>query len=155
VARIYFCEIRKSKMAEQIAEKRKRGRPRKSLDAHRITGSLNVTRHAERLAAEVGEVATPPARRRPRELAPWAITFEYGTDYFRSLAEIGLVGHAIDDPKIRKAARDAWQRLGAEFLATREHDPHRDKPWALRKWGQPPACENPGADGKTNARGKR
>jgi hypothetical protein len=127
----------KCKMAE-IAEKRGRGRPRKSLALLRVLGAVNVTRHAERLADDAGEAPEQPLPKMPPEIKPWVMTFQYGRDYFQLLPEIGLKGNAVDDPKVRRAAREAWQRLGAKFLAAREPDPHGRTPWVLRKWGQPP-----------------
>jgi hypothetical protein len=53
------------------------------------------------------------------------------------LAVIGLKGDAVSDPKIRKAAKVAWQQYGVAFLAAREPDPHGRVPWAVRKWGDP------------------
>ena len=113
------------------------------MDLHRILNTVNTTRHHARLTGKVA----PPAPEPPPEVIPWRATFEYGRDYFHGLDEIGLSGHAIDDAKVRKAAREAWQRYGAEFLRTREPNPHRDKPWALRKWGEPPVINGQALDG--------
>lgn len=64
---------------------------------------------------------------RAAELEAWEVVFQTGRDFFGDLEDIGVE----DTPEAR---RDAWRRLGADFLASAAADP-----WALREYGEPNA----------------
>jgi hypothetical protein len=101
-------------MAE-VWEKRKRGRPRKSRDLLTVLGTLNSTRERAWHTAESKPLPKPPLN---PELDIWHMTFVCGYDFFHNLPEIGLRGDARVDPTVRRAAKAAWQRLGAAFMQT-------------------------------------
>ena len=65
------------------------------------------------------------------DLAAWEVLFESGHDFF------GKLGFR-DDAEARKAARWAWRRLGAAFLASHAEDPLKGGTWALETFGEPP-----------------
>jgi hypothetical protein len=81
------------------------------------------------------------------ELEGFTMVFTCGHDFF---SETGLVEPVhVWPPEKRPAAgkvwragvRDAWQRLGRRFLQTWEPEgppPHRQVPWALEQFGEPP-----------------
>ncbi len=77
----------------------------------------------------------PVKRRMPKkrttseaEAEAWEMMFECGTDYFSDLP-------FTNNDEARVAARGAWRRLGAIFLAQR---PANEKvPWALEEFGEP------------------
>jgi hypothetical protein len=60
------------------------------------------------------------------ELAAWEFAFLTGFDYCADLEPYGITGPG-QVPEA--AARDAWRRLGREFLNRR--DPNAPAPWAL------------------------
>ena len=63
------------------------------------------------------------------------MVFSSSYDYFADLKGIGVETDAYDRPD-RAAAEEAWHRLGARFLATR--DPREQRaPWALQQFGEP------------------
>src|SRR5262249_8593692 len=63
------------------------------------------------------------------ELKAWATAFTFSWDFFGDLKHYGLA----DDKAVRRAAKAAWKRLGARFMATWEPTPARKTPWALDK----------------------
>jgi hypothetical protein len=67
------------------------------------------------------------------ELQIWAAVFEWGTDYFHDLGALGLA----DSPAARKEAREAWKRLGADFMRSWQPKEGRERPWALVRFGPP------------------
>lgn len=73
------------------------------------------------------------------EVDAWSMYFQSGYDFFESLAAIGVATnhHGVPDVEI---AREAWQRLGADYLADwPSHNMSSDcEPHALRVFGQPP-----------------
>jgi hypothetical protein len=81
------------------------------------------------------------------ELESFRMVFTCGHDFF---SETGLVEpvHAWppeERPAVEKVWRagvkDAWHRLGRRFLETWEPEgppPHRQTPWALEQFGEPP-----------------
>lgn len=71
--------------------------------------------------------------RRPDELRAWSGFFKFGHDYFSDLTALDL--HSEADA--RKAAPEAWQRLGAAFLETWQPTSARQEPWALVEFGPP------------------
>ena len=69
-----------------------------------------------------------------RELAGWKMKFQTGYDYFGDLPDLGL----SEEKLTRAQIRDAWQRLGAAFLAGWEPNPKAPRPpWALEQFGPP------------------
>ncbi len=74
------------------------------------------------------------------EHAAWSDVFECQYDFFGELPSIGVKTDQYDlpDPKV---AAEAWQRLGAAFMAewrSRPHHPDESEPWALTTFGEPP-----------------
>jgi hypothetical protein len=69
-----------------------------------------------------------------REYVIWEALFATGGDYFREAGEIGLAVGAYGEVPI-EAAREAWQRLGARYMAENPRD--GSKPWALKTFGEP------------------
>ena len=67
------------------------------------------------------------------EVERWSMLFETSFDYFDALG----FGHA-NEASARDAAPEAWQRLGAQFLANRSENAAREIPWALEQFGSPP-----------------
>jgi hypothetical protein len=61
------------------------------------------------------------------ELKAWATAFTFSWDFFGDLKHYGLA----DDKAVRRAAKAAWKRLGARFMATWKLTPARKTPWAL------------------------
>jgi hypothetical protein len=145
--------IGENKMAE-MSEKRGRGRPRKPRELLKILGTINSTREKQRVRL-VREALLQPRPEPSPELAPWRMTFECGYDFFSDLCDIGLDGDAIDDAKVRKLAREAWKRLGAEFLRTREPENYPERPpWAMRQWGERPEINGAELAGESAAGSK-
>ena len=80
------------------------------------------------------------------ELSRFAMVFECGADYFgeTGLIEPVHVWPMENRPAVEKvwraAVRDAWQRVGWRFMETwdPEPPPHRQTPWALEQFGEPP-----------------
>jgi len=70
------------------------------------------------------------------ELAVWESVFDCGRDFFRELGEMGVASNDYGQPD-PDAAQEAWDRLGARYLAERKPD-HR-QPWALKTFGEPNA----------------
>ena len=71
------------------------------------------------------------------ELEAWETLFATGYDFF---GDLGL-HHKEHTPEARAAAKEAWHRLGANFLDNRA-DPSRadgwaGEPWALEEFGPP------------------
>lgn len=83
----------------------------------------------------------PARQRRPKrridkdaELAAWRMTFSSGFDYLR---ELSLFGIRTDD-QARIAARAAWRKHGAAFLALHWRPTlERPLPWAALEFGLP------------------
>jgi hypothetical protein len=68
------------------------------------------------------------------ECRAWEMVFECGTDYFNELRPLGLDTTA----KVRRAAKEAWQRLGGLYMRTRPPGAsNRETPWALEQFGPP------------------
>ena len=81
------------------------------------------------------------------ELEAFSMVFICGHDFFNEtgLVEPVHVWPLEDRPPAEKAWRAgvkaAWQRLGKRFLETWEPEgppPHRQTPWALIEFGEPP-----------------
>jgi len=90
-----------------------------------------------------------------RELEGWAEAFTWGTDFFHGLWSIGVTIEATKtwrDPQypamqhsnynevFRDKVREAWGRLGAEFMRQWPAigtDYNRETPWAMTEFGQP------------------
>ena len=68
------------------------------------------------------------------ELAAWNLTFTCGCDFFGQLAD---EWDFKTPDEVAAAAPNAWQRLGARFLAEWRPSVHRDEPWALEEFGPP------------------
>jgi hypothetical protein len=66
------------------------------------------------------------------ELEAWSMLFRCGYDFFGDLDHLGL-----DIDAKRRAAREAWRRLGAAFMTAWRPDTARQKPWALEQFGDP------------------
>lgn len=66
-------------------------------------------------------------------LFEWETVFSSEFDFFGELRDAGVETDEYGRPD-REVARQAWQRLGAEFLST-----FRDSytPWALAQFGEP------------------
>ncbi len=70
------------------------------------------------------------------ELEAWEMVFASGWDFFD---DVGRLGVPMEDHRPdRAAAEDAWNRLGARFLAAKA-DPVGGTPWALAEFGEPHA----------------
>lgn len=65
----------------------------------------------------------------------WSEFFRSGTDFFGDLHALGIHDHKA----AIKAARKAWRRYGARFMASWEPDVNVQVPWALEALGPPPA----------------
>lgn len=80
------------------------------------------------------------SRRRDQrsELDAWSMYFQSGYDFFDDLAAIGVVTNHHDVPDT-EVAREAWQRLGQEYMTDRpSQNTEADRePHALRVFGQP------------------
>jgi hypothetical protein len=80
------------------------------------------------------------------ELEAWRETFCSGFDFF-DLLPLGLEGDAAfaldrekpapGDVEVLVAAREAWARLGAAFLATWKPQAYLPEPWTLTAFGKP------------------
>ena len=85
------------------------------------------------------------------EMDAWRETFSSGFD-FGDLEVLGLSGEAAfglrapcpgdaerrqRDQATLTVAREAWQRLGAAFMASWEPEPYLPAPWALEAFGEP------------------
>jgi hypothetical protein len=128
-----------------------RGRPRKPLAYHLLTGGYRPSRHGplpgqptaeeKQQAKELDE----HAKKFAAELEQWAMLFRTGYDHFRHLAGIAVEPSLVWPPKNRPAAEktfrrqcaDAWKRLGPLFMQTWQADEVRAHPWAWEKWGDP------------------
>lgn len=71
------------------------------------------------------------------EIAAWAETFETGFDFFGDLEPFGFPAGSDSIRSIWKAAPEAWQRLGAVFLASWQPTAARSTPWAQEQFGEP------------------
>jgi hypothetical protein len=75
------------------------------------------------------------------ELEAWSMTFQSGYDFFSQLKPYGFSrshpGHDTDN--VRKAAREAWHRLGEQYMKTWVPGElgGRELPWAYKKFGAP------------------
>jgi hypothetical protein len=79
-------------------------------------------------------VRTRKNRKRPVVgLFEWETVFSSEFDFFGELKDAGVETDEYGRPA-REVAREAWQRLGAEFLLT-----FRDSftPWAVAQFGEP------------------
>lgn len=75
------------------------------------------------------------ARRRDlrAELEAWRVMFESG---FAFDGDLDAYGYSSDPP--REVTAEAWQRLGAHFIAERGRETDTGKPlWALEQFGEP------------------
>jgi len=68
-----------------------------------------------------------------REYVIWEALFASGYDFFGEAEELGLAVDAYRRPPI-EAAREAWQRLGARYIA---ENPRGGPCWAEREFGHP------------------
>jgi hypothetical protein len=69
-------------------------------------------------------------RRVQADPAAWEVLFECGYDYFRDLP-------FKTDTEAQEAAREAWESLGAAFLASRADNPLCPVPRAFQAFGEP------------------
>ena len=69
------------------------------------------------------------------EVAIWESVFDSGRDFFDDLKDLGVPLDQYGRPE-PAAAEQAWQRLGARYLATRTPNSRRE-PWALIQFGEP------------------
>jgi hypothetical protein len=91
----------------------------------------------------------PVKRRLPKrrvddtvELDCCEMGFSFGTDH---LCLLGRLGHRLDyrrdgkhSPAVRAVLKEAWPRLGRQFMATWKPVPGvRVLPYALERWGRP------------------
>lgn len=67
------------------------------------------------------------------ELELWDGVFSTGFDALHLLAMSGVETENLIPP--RDVTREAWRRLGPQYLATR--DPARPEPWAVTNLGDP------------------
>ena len=69
------------------------------------------------------------------EMHAWEMVFKCGWDFFREAEKLtrsrGALGQWTDRPE----AREAWDRIGADFLAAYGDERAR---WALETFGRPP-----------------
>ena len=80
------------------------------------------------------------------ELEAFTMVFTCGHDYFSETGLIEPVHVSMEErPAVEKewraCVRGAWRRLGARFLETWKPEgppPHRQEPWALEQFGEPP-----------------
>jgi hypothetical protein len=108
---------------------------KKSIAEHLLTGTYRHDRHNARRLRE--EAAAKHLAENPpevlEELKAWAMAFTSSWDFFGDLVPYGLA----DDKAVRRAARAAWKRLGARFMASWKPTPVRAQPWALERFGKP------------------
>lgn len=71
------------------------------------------------------------------ELEAWGMYFSSGWDFFDDLTLIGVETTKWGVPD-EDVARDAWARLGAEFLRTWQGNVSQYGHHALRVFGEPP-----------------
>lgn len=69
------------------------------------------------------------------ELQAWSVLFGSGFDFFDDLDDIGL---PVSRREGHPMAKEAWRRLGAEYL--RRHDA-AEPCWALDRFGSPGGLE--------------
>lgn len=77
-------------------------------------------------------------RRGVAGLDEWESVFASGFDFFDELPPCGIDTDAYGRPDI-EAARQAWERLGAEFMQLPRH-PDLGPSWAELEFGGPHAC---------------
>ena len=79
-------------------------------------------------------------------LEAWAATFEFGHDFFGDLNPLGieerpLTRSAQESAEARAAfkakAREAWEQLGAAFMASWQPTTAHELPWAFEQFGKP------------------
>ena len=77
------------------------------------------------------------SRRRDRraEIDAWATFFKSGFDFFDDLPGIGVETNEYGVPA-DEVARDAWHRLGAQYLTEFEGDPGQHGHHAERVFGE-------------------
>ena len=71
------------------------------------------------------------------ELDGWKVFFSSGFDFFEDLASLGVETNRYGVPD-KGVAREAWNRLGAEFLRTWNDQIPQYGHHALRVFGEPP-----------------
>ncbi len=67
------------------------------------------------------------------DMRAWRIVFASGFDYLHDLRPYGL--RTTDQARL--AAREAWARFGADFMAQRREAIGVEQPWALKQFGDP------------------
>jgi len=129
-------------------------RPRKPIALHLIQNTYRRDRHGPLPATPYqtpltqAEPELSPAEAALRaEVERWRGVFDSGYDFFSELAPLGIVdptsvwppeGRPAAERAFLAAARAAWERLGAAFLAQwtpDEHDDDDEMPWALETFG--------------------
>jgi len=72
-------------------------------------------------------------------LEAWRGPFECGCDFFGDLEPLGIEARSILEASedVMAVAREAWEHLGAAFMAEWEPSQVREKPWALEQFGEP------------------
>lgn len=75
-----------------------------------------------------------------RELRAWRGVFRSGYDFLHQLADVHVPINELHQPAL-DATRDAWGRLGENYLAAARPGPL--EPWALRTFGLPVAARRP------------
>jgi hypothetical protein len=95
------------------------------------------------------EVVMPVKRRASKQrftnaalLEAWRMPFECGRDFFGDLRPLGIKARSILEAgeDVMAAAREAWEQLGATFMAEWQPNLVREKPWAFEQFGEPSAC---------------
>lgn len=92
----------------------------------------------------------PVKRKKPKrvissavQLESWRSTFATGHDFFGELEPLGIVERPVTRSEAESqaaraafvaAVRDAWNELGADFLAEWQS---LQMPWALEQFGEP------------------
>jgi len=71
------------------------------------------------------------------EIEAWNMYFQSGFDFFDLLPAIGVETNRYGVPD-EDVARDAWQRLGTQFLDEFHGQPGQYGHHALRVFGEPP-----------------
>jgi hypothetical protein len=75
-------------------------------------------------------------------LEAWSATFEFGHDFFGDLQPLTLSNEESAQARaaFKAKAYEAWERLGAAFMAAWQSNDVREKPWAFEQFGEP-SCQ--------------
>ena len=75
-----------------------------------------------------------------RELRAWRGVFRSGYDFLHHLADVGVPIGKRHQPAL-ETAREAWGRLGDDYLAAAQPSP--SEPWAVQTFGEPSMARRP------------